>query len=113
MCFAELAAACFESRISYQDGHSSYTLFTPILICLNVAIEGWAVRPIDEEDAMATRMFLTIITIILMTVPASAQNYPNKVITVVVPFTAGGPTDTVARLISAPMSKSLNTQVIV
>ena len=62
---------------------------------------------------MATRLLLTIITVILMTVPASAQNYPNKVITVVVPFTAGGPTDTVARLISAPMSKSLNTQVIV
>ena len=62
---------------------------------------------------MATKLLLAIIPIILMTVPASAQNYPSKVITIVVPFTAGGPTDTVARLISAPMSKSLKTQVIV
>jgi tripartite-type tricarboxylate transporter receptor subunit TctC len=31
----------------------------------------------------------------------------------VVPFTAGGPTDTVARLIAAPMSKTLGQQVII
>src|SRR5262245_34933469 len=42
-----------------------------------------------------------------------AQGYPNKVITIVVPFTAGGPTDTVARLIAVPMSKSLGQQIII
>ncbi|HEX7229668.1 MAG TPA: tripartite tricarboxylate transporter substrate binding protein BugD [Candidatus Binatia bacterium] len=45
--------------------------------------------------------------------PLRAQNYPTKVITIVVPFAAGGPTDTVARLIAAPMSKTLKQQVIV
>ena len=45
--------------------------------------------------------------------PASAQEYPNKVITMIVPFTAGGPTDTVARLIGVPMTKTLKQQVIV
>ena len=44
---------------------------------------------------------------------ASAQEYPTKVITMVVPFAAGGPTDTVARLIGAPMSKTLKQQIIV
>jgi tripartite-type tricarboxylate transporter receptor subunit TctC len=43
----------------------------------------------------------------------SAQNYPDKVITMVVPFTAGGPTDTVARLIGVPMTKTLGQQIIV
>jgi tripartite-type tricarboxylate transporter receptor subunit TctC len=43
----------------------------------------------------------------------NAQEYPNKVITMIVPFAAGGPTDTVARLIAAPMSKTLKQQVIV
>ncbi len=44
---------------------------------------------------------------------ANAQKYPDKVISLIVPFTAGGPTDTVARLIAQPMSKALNGQVIV
>jgi len=43
----------------------------------------------------------------------NAQQYPTKVITMVVPFAAGGPTDTVARLIGGPMSKTLGQQVIV
>jgi tripartite-type tricarboxylate transporter receptor subunit TctC len=42
-----------------------------------------------------------------------AQDYPTKVITMVVPFAAGGPTDTVARLIGGPMSKTLKQQIIV
>ncbi len=42
-----------------------------------------------------------------------AQKYPDKVITIVVPFTAGGPTDTVARLIAQPMTKMLKQQVII
>ena len=44
---------------------------------------------------------------------ANAQKYPTKVITIVVPFAAGGPTDTVARLIAAPMGKTLKQQVII
>jgi tripartite-type tricarboxylate transporter receptor subunit TctC len=42
-----------------------------------------------------------------------AQKYPDKVITIVVPFTAGGPTDTVARLLAQPMTKTLQQQVII
>ena len=45
--------------------------------------------------------------------PVSAQKYPEKVITVVVPFTAGGPTDTVARLTAQPMTQMLKQQIIV
>ena len=45
--------------------------------------------------------------------PTRAQDYPTKVITMVVPFAAGGPTDTVARLIAVPMSNTLKQQVIV
>lgn len=46
--------------------------------------------------------------------PARAQdNYPTKPITVIVPFTAGGPTDTVARLVAEPMSRTLGQQIVV
>jgi tripartite-type tricarboxylate transporter receptor subunit TctC len=44
---------------------------------------------------------------------AGAQEYPQKPITVVVPFAAGGPTDTVARLLGVAMGKSLRTQILV
>jgi tripartite-type tricarboxylate transporter receptor subunit TctC len=44
---------------------------------------------------------------------SEAQSYPMKVITIVVPFSAGGPTDTVTRLIGQAMSKSLGQQIIV
>jgi tripartite-type tricarboxylate transporter receptor subunit TctC len=46
--------------------------------------------------------------------PAAAQDdYPNRPITFVVPFSAGGPTDTVTRLIAEPMSKALGQQIVV
>jgi tripartite-type tricarboxylate transporter receptor subunit TctC len=44
---------------------------------------------------------------------ACAQEYPNKVITLIVPFAAGGPTDTVARLVGQAMSTSLKQQIVV
>ncbi|MBX3531928.1 MAG: tripartite tricarboxylate transporter substrate binding protein BugD [Rhizobiaceae bacterium] len=44
---------------------------------------------------------------------AQAQDYPTRNITVVVPFAAGGPTDTVTRLVAEAMSKDLGQQVIV
>jgi len=44
---------------------------------------------------------------------ASAQNYPTKTITMIVPFAAGGPTDTVARLVAQSMGASLKQQIIV
>ncbi|HEY7715923.1 MAG TPA: tripartite tricarboxylate transporter substrate binding protein BugD [Candidatus Binatia bacterium] len=58
-------------------------------------------------------MGMIIALSLLVTGSVGAQQYPTKVITMVVPFAAGGPTDTVARLIGAPMSKSLGQQVIV
>ena len=44
---------------------------------------------------------------------AWAQDYPNRVITLVSPFPPGGPSDTAARLVVGPMSKTLNQQIIV
>jgi tripartite-type tricarboxylate transporter receptor subunit TctC len=42
-----------------------------------------------------------------------AQGYPDQNITIVVPFSAGGPTDTVTRLIAEPMSAKLGAQIVV
>ena len=47
-----------------------------------------------------------------LTAPAAAQ-YPNKPITVIVPFAAGGPTDVVTRLVGDHMSRTLGQQIVV
>jgi tripartite-type tricarboxylate transporter receptor subunit TctC len=44
---------------------------------------------------------------------AAAQDYPNRPITMVVPFAAGGPTDVQGRVIAARMSELLGQQVVV
>ena len=45
--------------------------------------------------------------------PAQAQDYPTRPITMIVPFPAGGPTDTIARVTAQSMSKLLGQQIIV
>jgi tripartite-type tricarboxylate transporter receptor subunit TctC len=50
---------------------------------------------------------------LLFALGASAQDYPTRTISIIVPFAAGGPTDTVARLVSQSMSKTLGKTVIV
>ncbi|MCE2998915.1 MAG: tripartite tricarboxylate transporter substrate-binding protein [Betaproteobacteria bacterium] len=44
---------------------------------------------------------------------AQAQDYPTRPISIVVPFAAGGPTDTLGRNLAAHMTKTLKQQVIV
>jgi tripartite-type tricarboxylate transporter receptor subunit TctC len=61
-------------------------------------------RFISRLAAVALALFASI---------AGAQDYPTKPITMVVPFAAGGPTDTVARLIAQSMTSTLKQTVIV
>ncbi len=44
---------------------------------------------------------------------AAAQAYPSRPITVVVPFAAGGPTDTIARILGERMGRSLGQPLVI
>ena len=57
-------------------------------------------------------MRFAIMLVMLMAGTANAQ-YPTHAVTLVVPFAAGGPTDTVARSLGAAMSKSLGQPVVI
>lgn len=56
--------------------------------------------------SLACAMALAVINVF-------AQTYPNKPVTLQVPFAPGGTTDIVARVISEPLGKSLGQSVIV
>ena len=59
-------------------------------------------------------MRLLVASLALCAVSLSqAQDYPSKPITIIVPFAAGGPSDTVARLTAQTMGNVLKSQMIV
>jgi tripartite-type tricarboxylate transporter receptor subunit TctC len=45
--------------------------------------------------------------------PATAQSYPSRPLTMIVPFSAGGPTDVTARIVAEHMSRTLRQQIII
>ncbi len=54
-----------------------------------------------------------LLALLLLPVPASAQDYPNRPIKVVVGFPPGGGTDVAARIVAAEMSKGLGQSLLI
>lgn len=49
----------------------------------------------------------------LLAAPAAAQDYPTRPVTMVMPYAAGGPGDTITRILGQAMSSVLKQQIIV
>jgi tripartite-type tricarboxylate transporter receptor subunit TctC len=62
---------------------------------------------------MLTKLLAACAAFALSFAAAAQDAYPARTITIVVPFAAGGPTDTVARLVGQSMSKTLGQAIIV
>lgn len=63
---------------------------------------------------MLKRILCVLLCTVFLGVPVvNADQYPSKVITIVVPFSAGGPTDTLARLLAQTMGTNLKAQMII
>ncbi len=58
------------------------------------------------------KLFVAALGAAFFASPALAD-YPERAITMIVPFSAGGPTDTVTRLVAESMSKDLGQQIVV
>jgi tripartite-type tricarboxylate transporter receptor subunit TctC len=50
---------------------------------------------------------------VLATQPALGQDWPNRPLTMVLPFPAGGPIDVAARIMAPPMAERLGQQIVI
>ena len=60
-----------------------------------------------------TKLAIALIAPVLASLPALAQDYPNRNIIVIVPFPAGGPSDIVARIAAEGMSRHLGQNIVI
>ncbi len=51
--------------------------------------------------------------LLALTANASAQGYPTRAVTMIIPFAAGGPTDVLGRVVAQRMSEVLGQQVVI
>lgn len=73
-------------------------------------------RPLPLEKSLARRALLAgmaAAAVLGMTGPVLAQDYPNKVIKLVVPYPPGGATDVIGRVMAQKLSVALGQQVVV
>src|SRR5258707_9843929 len=54
-----------------------------------------------------------VVAVCTLTSGALGQSYPNRPITLVVPFAAGGATDAIARILTDPLSHHLGPQILI
>jgi tripartite-type tricarboxylate transporter receptor subunit TctC len=66
-----------------------------------------------QRIVMKARSCLLAVLLTLTSLPAGAQTFPDRPITLIVPFVAGGGADAFGRLVAQFMSKPLNQSVIV
>jgi tripartite-type tricarboxylate transporter receptor subunit TctC len=66
-----------------------------------------------EETSMFKSFCAALAGVLALAGVASAQNYPTRPVTMVIPFAAGGPTDVLGRIVGARMAELLGQQVVI
>src|SRR6059058_2919669 len=66
-----------------------------------------------QVQVHTVKWFFTAALVAGMAGAAGAQNYPNKPIRLVVPFDAGGTVDTLARVVTAQITKQSGARFII
>jgi tripartite-type tricarboxylate transporter receptor subunit TctC len=65
------------------------------------------------RPSLSTLFAAPLLAALALATPASAQDYPNRPITLVVPFPPGGSTTIVARIVADKMSEALGQSIVV
>ncbi len=71
------------------------------------------IRRIGRACHLRALAALSIVVPLLVASTVAKAAYPDRVITLIVPFAAGGPTDIVARIVSVALQKALGQSVVV
>jgi tripartite-type tricarboxylate transporter receptor subunit TctC len=50
------------------------------------------------------RVLAALLSVLACAAPSAAQQYPSRVVTIIVPYPAGGPTDQLARVLAPTLS---------
>ncbi|MFY9602182.1 MAG: tripartite tricarboxylate transporter substrate-binding protein, partial [Pseudolabrys sp.] len=58
-------------------------------------------------------LFAAALAALALAGPAVAQNFPTRPVTMVIPFAAGGPQDTIGRIVAQRMSELLGQPVVI
>ena len=66
-----------------------------------------------RSRSLAGGCFSMLAALCAFAAPAQAQTFPTRSITMIVPFAAGGPTDVVARIVTAHMAQTLGQSIII
>src|SRR6266487_6344673 len=59
------------------------------------------------------RLLTALLSVLACAAPSAAQQYPSRVVTIIVPYPAGGPTDQLARVLAPALSDKLGQNFIV
>src|SRR4051812_28127079 len=66
-----------------------------------------------EEECMTRLLLAAVLATVLHVIGATAEEFPTRPITIIVPFPAGGPTDTLARILADRMRVPLGQPVVI
>src|SRR5437773_12287821 len=88
-----------------------------LLVCrihgIHNRLELGARRSLQGREMKVRSTAFTLAVVLAGVSAAAAQSYPSRPVTMVVPFAAGGPVDTIARIVGIPMGKTLGQTVVV
>src|SRR5258708_17107187 len=66
-----------------------------------------------SEGVMRQTVWAAVMALLAFAGNAHAENYPSRPITVIVPFSAGGPSDTMMRILAERMKTTLGETILV